>query len=141
MIDTSGEFGARADRRLREEKVIWLTTVDPGGVPQPAPVWFLYDGETVVVYSLNSARRLRNIEADPHVALNLNSTSRGGDVIVLTGTARIAPEIPPPAENEVYLARYREWIAEETSWDRDAQEFGRQYGTPIAIDHLKLHGW
>ena len=32
-IDESSDFGARAARRLREEIVIWLTTVSPAGAP------------------------------------------------------------------------------------------------------------
>ena len=38
MIDTMTEFGARVERRLREEPVIWLTTVRDDLLPQPSPV-------------------------------------------------------------------------------------------------------
>jgi len=39
-IDTSTEFGAKTARRVVEEKLAWLTTVDSKGMPQPNPVWF-----------------------------------------------------------------------------------------------------
>jgi hypothetical protein len=56
MIDLSPAFGARAARHLREETVVWLTTVTPKGVPLPSPVWFLWDGaESVLTYSMPSA--------------------------------------------------------------------------------------
>jgi PPOX class probable F420-dependent enzyme len=32
---------AEAARRLREEPIIWLTTVTGAGQPQSTPVWFL----------------------------------------------------------------------------------------------------
>ena len=44
VIDESTEFGARVARRLREETVVWLTTVTPSGAPLPRPVGFLWDG-------------------------------------------------------------------------------------------------
>jgi hypothetical protein len=44
MIDESCEFGARVARHLREEIVVWLTTVTPSGAPLPRPVGFVWDG-------------------------------------------------------------------------------------------------
>ncbi len=44
MIDEATEFRARAARRLREERIAWLTTVGGSGMPQQVPVWFLWDG-------------------------------------------------------------------------------------------------
>jgi hypothetical protein len=40
-IDEGTEFGARVARRLREEIVVWLTTVTPAGTPLPRPVGFV----------------------------------------------------------------------------------------------------
>ena len=63
MIDESSEFGARVAKRLREEKVVWLTSVTPGGSPIPSPVWFWWDGEeTVRMFSLPDTARGRNLE-------------------------------------------------------------------------------
>ena len=50
-IDTTTEFGQRVMRRLQEEVVVWLTTVDASDTPQPRPVWFLWEGETFLIYS------------------------------------------------------------------------------------------
>lgn len=57
MIDEGTEFGARVARRLREEIVVWLTTVTPASAPLPRPVGFLWDGgEVVSMYSQPGAR-------------------------------------------------------------------------------------
>ncbi len=37
MIEDSTEFGARVARHLREETVVWLTTVSPSGAPLARP--------------------------------------------------------------------------------------------------------
>jgi hypothetical protein len=41
MIDETSEFGAHVARHLREEMIVWLTTVTPAGAPLPQPVGFL----------------------------------------------------------------------------------------------------
>ena len=105
MIDESSEFGARAARRLREEVVVWMTTVTPAGTPVPRPVWFLWDGEeSALVYSRPSPR-VRNIEANPRVTLNFDGDGGGGDIIVFTGTAAVDPETPPADRSQDYLAK------------------------------------
>src|SRR6266542_991917 len=79
MLDASSEFGARATRRLHEEKVAWLTTVTPKGTPQPVPVWFLWDGrESILVYSRPGTPKLRNLEHNPRASLHLDGNGKGG---------------------------------------------------------------
>ena len=65
MLDTTSEAGARAEKRLREEAIIWLTTVRSDGQPQSVPVWFLWEGETFLVYSQPGRQKLR-IGFDPN---------------------------------------------------------------------------
>jgi hypothetical protein len=40
LPDDSTPFGKCVRRRVHEEYLIWLTTVDTRAMPQPAPVWF-----------------------------------------------------------------------------------------------------
>ena len=56
--------GSRAARRLREEVVVWMTTVTPAGTLVRDRSWFLWDGEeSVFVYSGRAASD--NIEGEP----------------------------------------------------------------------------
>ena len=71
--------------RLAEDVVIWLTTVSPSGQPQPAPVWFVTAEDHFVVYSKDDVPRLRNIEANPKVALHLNSDRDGAGLSIIHG--------------------------------------------------------
>src|ERR1700716_2679587 len=102
LPDTSTEFGARAARRLQDEVVAWLTTVDDAGTPQPAPIWFLWDGESALIYSRGDAKRLEYLRARPRVSLHLDS-DKGGNVVVLTGDVVDAPDAPAVHENAPYL--------------------------------------
>jgi PPOX class probable F420-dependent enzyme len=89
VIDEGTEFGARVARRLREETVVWLTTVTPAGAPLPRPVGFLWDGNEVVSMYSQPGARVRNIAANPKVTLNFDGDGSGGDIVVLSGTARV----------------------------------------------------
>ena len=111
MIDLGTEFGARADRRLREEKVAWLTTVRPDGTPIPVPVWFLWDGATILVYSQPHTGKLRNIAGNPRAALHLRTDEHGNEVVVLTGDARVDPAAQPLDANPTFVEKYAELIA------------------------------
>ncbi|MBV9948064.1 MAG: TIGR03667 family PPOX class F420-dependent oxidoreductase [Myxococcales bacterium] len=106
MIDESTEFGARVARRLREEEVVWLTTVTPAGAPLPRPVGFMWDGgEVVSIYSQRGAR-VRNITANPRVTLNFDGDGRGGDIVVVSGIAALDTNAPAADANPSWLAKY-----------------------------------
>jgi PPOX class probable F420-dependent enzyme len=102
-------FEERPDiqERLDGELVAWMTTVSPSGQPQTSPVWFLVEDETFVIYSLGSTPRTRNIEANPRVCLNLNSTPEGGRVVIIEGSAEIVPDGPAAADDSAYVTKYR----------------------------------
>ena len=94
-IDQSTAFGARAARHLREDPVVWLTTVSPRGAPSPNPVWFLWDGaSSVTVFSLPDAARVAHLAGNPRMALHFGGDGRGGDIVVLSGTAVARPDAP-----------------------------------------------
>jgi PPOX class probable F420-dependent enzyme len=139
QIDTNTDFGARVARRLREEEVVWLTTVRRDGTPQPVPVWFLWDGgESVLIYSRPSQQKERNIANNPHVSLNFNSNAGGGDVVVLTGTAAIVSDVPPARENAAYVQKYDAAIT-RIGMNRDS--FADAYSQAIRVTLTALRGF
>jgi PPOX class probable F420-dependent enzyme len=108
LLDYTSKLGRRASKRLREDYVVWLTTVSLDGTPQPNPVWFYWDGKECLIYSQPSAHKIRNIARNPKVALNFHADDDGGDVIVLTGTASL--DRNPPQHDPRYIQKYREQI-------------------------------
>jgi PPOX class probable F420-dependent enzyme len=111
MLDTTTEAGSRADRRLREEIMIWLTTVRSDGQPQSVPVWFLWDGETFLIYSQPGWQKLRNTGRNERVCLHLNANDRGGDVVRAEGAAEVVEDVPSANEVAEYVEKYGESIA------------------------------
>jgi PPOX class probable F420-dependent enzyme len=138
MFDTTTEAGARADRRLREEEVAWLTSVRSDGQPQSVPIWFLWDGKTFLIYSQQGRQKLKNIGRNPRVGLNLNSNAHGGAVVRTEGTAEIAEDVPPATEVGEYLEKHRAAIA----WiGYDPDGFARDYSVPIWVTPGRWQIW
>src|SRR5215510_6023426 len=106
MLNFNDRFGRHAKSRLRQEKVIWLTTVDSGNTPQPRPVWFHWDGETLLIFSEPNKAKLRHIERSPSVALSFNTADDGGDVVVLLGDAVISRDQVQQKRLSAYLKKY-----------------------------------
>ena len=75
MLDFSTDLGKRIGKQLESEHTIWLTTVGSDNTPQPRPVWFVWDGETLLVYSEPNTHKLRHIERSPRVAVTSTPTS------------------------------------------------------------------
>lgn len=137
LPDPKTPFGERVARRLRGEKILWLTTVAPDGTPQPNPVWFLWDGESILVYSLNQAKRNTHITRNPRVALNFDGNGTGGDVIVLTGEARVVPDEPPADQNPEYVEKYKELIARAF---QTPENFAARYSVAMRITPTSVRG-
>jgi PPOX class probable F420-dependent enzyme len=138
VLDTTTGAGGRAERRLREEQIIWMTTVRSDGQPQSVPVWFFWDGEEFLVYSQPGRQKLRNIERDPRVGLNLNSNAQGGDVVRAEGTAEIVEDAPPATGVPEYVEKYRDAIA-RIGFDLDG--FARAFSVALQVTPTRWQVW
>jgi PPOX class probable F420-dependent enzyme len=110
-LDPSTPAGARALERLATEKIGWLTTINPDGVPQSSPIWFLWADGELLIYSHRRAPRNGNIADRPWVAFNLNTDATGDEVVTMEGTARIDAAGRPASSDPAYVAKYGEKVA------------------------------
>lgn len=134
-IDPSTRLGRTAAARLRDSIVVWLTTVDPAGRPQPTPVWFLWTGSEALIFSRPGKAKLRNIAANPGVSLNFDGNGRGGDIVVLTGDAVLDGE-PPTAEE---LAAYdKKYAADIKRIGMTPGTFHASYSVPLRFRPVRL---
>jgi PPOX class probable F420-dependent enzyme len=136
-IDTTSEFGKRAARRLKEDLIYWLVTTDPDGTPEPSPVWALWDGETFLIYSQPDTPKLRNVASRSRVALHLDGDGQGGDIVIVTGDARIDRDAPPADRVPEYIAKYREGLRRI---GMTPESFARAYSVPVRITPRRLRG-
>lgn len=127
--DPATTFGRRVRERLSEEIVLWLTTVGADGTPQPNPVWFLWEGgDSILVYNRAEAKRVQHVRSRPLVSLNFDGNGRGGDIVVLTGTAELLDGFPLPDEYKPYTDKYAEEIGRTFG---NAENFASKY--PLAM--------
>ena len=137
MLDTNTEFGRRVERRLTEERIIWLTTVDADSRPQPRPVWFLWDGETFLIYSRPKTHKLNHIAHNPMTSLHFDGDGKGGDIVVFSGEAHFDPAALAADAVSAYVDKY------EAGFKRigmTAEEFANSYSVAIRIKPTSLRG-
>ena len=133
----SAERRARVETRLHTNLMAWLTTVTPAGRPDSVPVWFLLrDDDSVLVYSQPGKAKLRNIDANPHVALGLDVTDIGRDIIRIEGTAARVPDNPPADSVPEYAAKYAERIGAIFG---TVERFAEAFSEAIVITPSRLH--
>jgi len=63
-----------------------LATIDPNGRPNVNPVWFLWDGEHVLLSIKPDTAKYRSLRADSNVALSVSDPSRPDRYVELRGT-------------------------------------------------------
>lgn len=139
LPDPTTPFGERVARRLRDERLIWLTTIDAKGMPQPTPVWFLWDeaSSTFLIYSKNEAKRLKHIQQNPNVALNFDGNGSGGDIIVFTGVAEISTTDPAADQVPAYVEKYSNFIARASG---TPEKFASMYRDVLRIRPHAVRG-
>jgi PPOX class probable F420-dependent enzyme len=137
-VDLSSDFGSRVANRLRDEQIAWLTTTSADGTPQPNPVWFLWNGEQILIFSQSDQAKLRNIQRNPHVSLNFNSNDQGGGIAIITGTAAFDPGGPSETEKANYQVKYADGIR---SIGLSPESMLQTYSELIRLTPAKLRGF
>lgn len=139
MIDWNSALGSAAMRHLETQYVIWLTTVDTKLVPQPRPVWFIWDHDSFLIFSKPDAHKVKHIAKNPNIALHFNTDDTGDrHVIIFTGVASIDKDCPPAHRIAAYLNKYQSGII---GLDMTPESFSSEYSTAIRITPANLRGW
>lgn len=131
----SREISPQLEKRLREEKIAWLTTVRADGTPQPTPIWFLWRDGVFLIYSKPEARKIGNISNNPKVAINLNSDEWGGSIAVFTGRAVVDLDPVPADRVPAYIEKYREGIAQI---EMTPESMAREYSAAIRVEPVRV---
>ncbi len=137
-IDATTPFGARAMAHLQQDMIIWVTTVRADGMPQPSPVWFLWEADgTLLMYSKADTPKLRNIAERGKVSLNFDGDKNGGDIVVFEADAQIVADAPPANEVDGYVEKYAQGIK---SIGMTPESFGQTYRAAVRFTPTKVRG-
>jgi PPOX class probable F420-dependent enzyme len=121
--------------RLKRELVIWLATAGRDGHPHVVPVWFWWDGKSILIYAI-PGQKVRDIQSNPAVALHLNTDPVGEDVVRIDGTAKIDTRQPPAYKVPPYVRKYRDQIK---GFDWTPKVFSDQYRFAIRVKPTRFH--
>lgn len=128
-LDTTTLGGKGAQGRLQKEIVIWLGTVGADGAPHAVPVWFLWEDNSFLIYSL-PGQKVRDIEANPKVTLHFNTTPDGGDVVRIDGVAKRVRSQPLAYKVPKYIRKYAALIK---SYGWKPEGFSRDYHVALRV--------
>ena len=129
---------SRIDRMLRREPVIWLSSVCSDGSPHLVPIWFSWDGDTILIASKPHARKIANLRHNPSVMLALGEPEDDFDVGMVQGVAELPSEPAADLLPAAHLVKYREQLA-AIGLGRD--EFLATYSQVIRIRPTRFLPW
>ncbi len=123
------------EERLRSDEMVWLITVRPDGRPHSIPVWFLWEDETILIFSKPNNQKIRNLRQNHFVTLTLDDTKKGRDVVILEGTAELLGQGDGSAALQAYGEKYREGLQRIGV---PVEAFTTLYSQPIRVTPVRL---
>ncbi len=134
-LDLTQDKDRHIDERLRSSLIIWLGSVRPDGRPHLVPVWFLWDGATILIFSEPGNQKIRNLQANPSVILAVDDTRGGDDVVEIEGQAELLLPGTVAATMSAYAEKYGSQFSTMT-----LQEMAAMYSQAIRITPTRLIG-
>jgi PPOX class probable F420-dependent enzyme len=81
-----------------------IATIDPDGAPRQAVIWYLVDGDEIVINSLVGRRWPTNLLRDPRISISI-ANDDGYHYVVLTGVATAVTDVPTARADIATMAR------------------------------------
>jgi len=115
---------------LREDPVVWLSSVQPDGRPHLVPVWFHWDGERIVAFSKPHARKVGNLRDKPSVMLAVGTPGPDFEVELIEALAEVPDAAAATLMPEGFGAKYRDLLRRA---GLTVQRFAEIYSQPIVL--------
>ncbi len=91
---------------LADKHFLTIATVDPDGAPRQAVIWYLIDGEDLVVNSAVGRRWPANLQRHARVSVAITDRTDGYRWIGLTGSAIAVTDQPQAQADIAAMARH-----------------------------------
>jgi PPOX class probable F420-dependent enzyme len=135
ILDLTRPRHQQIDQRLRSEPIIWLGTVRPDGRPHLVPVWFWWDGTTVLFFSKPGSQKVRNLRHNSQVVVALDTADEGEDVALFEGQAELLAEGAVQATLSAFAAKYAALFVRTGS---TPERMAKEYSQTIRVTLTKL---
>ena len=131
-------MNALAITALREDPVVWLSSVQRDGRPHLVPVWFHWDGERIVAFSKPHARKVDNLRDDPRVMLAVGTPGPDFGVELIEATAELPDRPAADLIPDGFAAKYRDLLRRA---GLSVQRFAEIYSQPIVLMPTRFIGY
>ncbi len=91
------------DTFLRRPLVVAFTALRPNGAPHTSPIWYEYDGGKFYCWAIASGVKVRNVRANPRVALCIATHDEPHAYVIAEGTCEVVTD--GVAERGMTIAR------------------------------------
>lgn len=121
---------AELDEFLTGQRTCRVATVSADGSPHVSPLWFVWDGASLWLYSLTRSKRWAALRRDARVAVVVDAGEEYGDLrgAELSGTVEVVGEVPRTGETCPELVEVE-------------RSFARKYFGVDELPHDGRHGW
>jgi PPOX class probable F420-dependent enzyme len=141
-FDISGAEHDKTRRMLQNDLIAWFTTVDSGGRPHAVPVWFMWHGGALVVFSEPQTVKVSHVRAGSSVLVHLQAGGEyGDDVVILSGRAEISARSAGEVLDDfrdAYVAKYAGAIDD---YGMPLEAVTEKYSTAIVFTPEHLLAW
>jgi hypothetical protein len=124
---------AEMDSFLGEQRTCRLATLGPGG-PHVSPVWFVWYGGALWVYSLTRSQRWADLQRDPRVAAVIDAGHHYQELhgVEIEGEATVVGPVPRPSGENA---------SEDPELDRPERLMAAKYHGGMVFPHDGRHAW
>jgi PPOX class probable F420-dependent enzyme len=119
----------KARAYLNERRFAVLATINEDGTPQLTTMWFLLEGDTIVMNTKAGRIKDRNMKRDPRISICVED---GYNYVTISGTVEMIDD-PEIAQRDIYRLAVR-YDGEEAARQKAADQFSKERRVTL---HLK----
>lgn len=123
---------------LRDDPVVWLSSVQRDGRPHLVPVWFHWDGDRIVAFSKPHARKVNNLRDEPRVMLAVGTPGPDFEVELIEATAELPAEPAADLIPDGFGTKYTELLRRA---GLTLQHFAEVYSQTIVLRPTRFLGY
>ncbi|MCL6738127.1 pyridoxamine 5'-phosphate oxidase family protein [Streptomyces neyagawaensis] len=126
------------DAFLGAQRTCRVATVSADGAPHISPLWFVWDGTSLWLYSITRSKRWSELRRDPRVAVVVDAGEDYGELrgVELSGTVEVVGEVPRTGEPLAELAEVERLFARKNFGIDDMPHDGRHAWLRLTPDAI-----
>ncbi|MEU6804416.1 pyridoxamine 5'-phosphate oxidase family protein [Streptomyces neyagawaensis] len=126
------------DAFLGAQRTCRVATVSADGAPHISPLWFVWDGASLWLYSITRSKRWSELRRDPRVAVVVDAGEDYGELrgVELSGTVEVVGEVPRTGEPLAELAEVERLFARKNFGIDDMPHDGRHAWLRLTPDAI-----